>query len=220
MAPGATAVALVVRGHPRGGPPSGRDEIVARLRRAASELGETNPELLSGPSSLTPGGALVLPLSTPDAILEAVLFVADSTRPLPTTFAAAVCGTTVHGRDSDGSPAELHGSMMAAEAATSIALAAAEETDPRSGRVAVQLPEHDALLAPMIELVLLAYDRMTERQRQMVNLARRSDTQQRVATHLNISRQAVNQSLAAAGWRQIHRAEEAVRARLGSRESP
>jgi FixJ family two-component response regulator len=66
----------------------------------------------------------------------------------------------------------------------------------------------------MIDLILEAYDGMTERQRQVIALVRESGTQQKVAQHLGVSRQAVNQSLAAARWPHLRRAEEAVVGRI------
>ncbi len=60
---------------------------------------------------------------------------------------------------------------------------------------------------------------MTERQRLTISLIKKSDTQQQVATHLDVSRQAVNQSLAAAGWPHLQRAEEAVRDHLSALSS-
>ena len=55
---------------------------------------------------------------------------------------------------------------------------------------------------------------MTDRQRQVVALVRESGSQQAVAQHLNVSRQAVNQSLTSAGWQHLLRAESVARARL------
>ena len=68
-------------------------------------------------------------------------------------------------------------------------------------------------------MVLASYDAMTERQRQIISLIKESETQQQVATHLDVSRQAVNQSLAAAGWPHLKRAENAVREHLSARSS-
>jgi DNA-directed RNA polymerase specialized sigma subunit len=68
-------------------------------------------------------------------------------------------------------------------------------------------------------MVLTSYDAMTERQRQIISLIKESDTQQEVATHLDISRQAVNQSLTAAGWPHLKRAEDAIRQHLSARFS-
>jgi DNA-binding NarL/FixJ family response regulator len=209
-----TAVALAVRAHPRGGAPSASDEVTARLRSAAADLVETSPELISGPSSVSPEGALLLKLSSPEAILGAILSIAGNMRPLPTTFSAAVRGASRRGHFGGA----LDEVMIAWEAAASAALAGARGTDPREHRVAVQLTAPDPLVSPLIELMLRIHDGMTERQKQIVALARACDTQQEAATHLGISRQAVNQSLTAAGWHQLRRAEEAIEARL-SRES-
>lgn len=220
MAPGTTAVALAVRAHPRAASRSGTAEISDALSSAAARIGEESPALLAGPSTLSADGTLVLVLSEPKAILQAILEVADRVRPIPTTFSAAVRRPRDGGRGpgSGHSPVDrnpVSDKVMAAGAATSVALSWAAETDPAGRRVIVGHEEPDGMLGSLIELVLLVYDGMTDRQRQIVSLARSSETQQQVASHLDISRQAVNQSLAAAGWKQLRRAEEAILARLG-----
>lgn len=217
MATGTTAVALAVRVHPQGGAPSGDEPSVRALREAASAVGRRNPEMLSGPSSVSPEGVLLLALSAPGTILEAILAVADELRPLGTTFCAAVSART----SSDGGafPGSLESSVLAIGAAASLALHGVEETDVREHRVSLLAPGHDPLLAALAGMVLATYDAMTERQRQIISLIKESDTQQQVATHLDVSRQAVNQSLAAAGWPHLKRAEDAVRGRL-SAQSP
>jgi hypothetical protein len=182
-------------------------------------MGEESPGLLAGPSTVTSDGTLLLTLSDPSSILGAILSVADRVRPIPTTFSAAVHRYTGRESASDlsgstGDSGPLHERLMAAEAAASVALSRASETDPTGRRVIVSMDEPDGLLGSLFELVLLVYDGMTDRQRQIVSLARSSETQQQVASHLDISRQAVNQSLAAAGWKQLKRAEEAILARL------
>lgn len=215
-------MALAIRAHPRRTARAGAEELAERFRSAAARLGDRSPGLLAGPSTVTADGTLVLTLSEPAALLEAILAVADHVRPIPTTFSAAVHrsrGETAGRAARGGSPERedpLHDTVMAAEAATSIALSGASETDPAGKRVIVCFAEPDGLLGSLIELVLMAYDSMTERQRQIVTLARSSETQQQVASHLDISRQAVNQSLAAAGWKQLRRAEQAIEARLAS----
>ena len=217
MATGTTAVALAVRVHPRGGTPSGDEAVVRALREAASAVSRRNPEMLLGPSSVSPEGVLLLALSAPRKILEAVLAVADGLRPLGTTFCAAVsAGTAPHG---GASPNPVESSLLAAEAAASLALHGVEETDVKEHRVSLLGPGHDPLLAALAGMVLASYDAMTERQRQIISLIKESDTQQQVATHLDVSRQAVNQSLAAAGWPHLKRAEDAVRRHLSARAS-
>jgi DNA-binding phage protein len=85
------------------------------------------------------------------------------------------------------------------------------ETDVRESRFLVAGGGRGELVGTLLDLILEAYDAMTQRQRQIVDLVKTSDTQQQVATHLGISRQAVNQSLTAAGWPHIERAETVVR---------
>jgi DNA-binding CsgD family transcriptional regulator len=171
--------------------------------------------MLSGPSSVSPGGTLLLTLSAPAAVLEAILLMADELRPLPTTFCAAVAA----GRGGHDSVSRDHvgSSLMAAEAAASLALQGVEETDVREHRVSLLSPGHDALASSLACMVLASYDSMTERQRQIISLIKESETQQQVATHLDVSRQAVNQSLAAAGWTHLKRAESVIRDHLSAR---
>jgi DNA-binding CsgD family transcriptional regulator len=219
MATGITAVALAVRAHPRGGAPSGDDATVRALRDAAASVGSKSPEMLSGPSSVSPEGTLLLALSGPAIALEAVLMVADELRPLPTTFCAAVTA----GREERGevSPDHVESSLMATEAAASLALRGIEETDVREHRLSLLSPGYDALASSLACMVLASYDAMTERQRQIISLIKESETQQQVATHLDVSRQAVNQSLAAAGWSRLKQAENVIRDHLsaGSRRT-
>ena len=212
-----TAVTLAVRVHPRGSAPSGDEPSVRALREAASAVGRGNPEMLSGPSSVSHEGVLLLALSAPGTILEAILAVADELRPLGTTFCAAVAaGTGSHGRTS---PNPVESSVLAVEAAASLAQHGVEDTDVRERRVSLLAPRHDSLMAALAGMVLASYDAMTERQRQIISLIKESDTQQEVASHLDVSRQAVNQSLAAAGWPHLRRAEDAIRDHLSARYS-
>jgi DNA-binding CsgD family transcriptional regulator len=215
MATGTTAVALAVRAHPRGGAPSGDDATVRALREAAASVGDKSPEMLSGPSSVSPGGTLLLALSAPAVVLEAILLVADELRPLPTTFCAAVASGSVE--RGTVSPDRVESSLMAAEAAASLALQGVEETDVREHRVSLLSPGHDALASSLACMVLASYDSMTGRQRQIITLIKESETQQQVATHLDVSRQAVNQSLAAAGWTHLRQAESVIRDHLSAR---
>ena len=214
MATGTTAVALAVRVHPRGGTPSGDDAAVQALREAASAVGRTSPEMLSGPSSVSSEGVLLLSLRDPGTILGAILAVADELRPFGTTFCAVVsAGDGPLGETSGNS---IESSLLAAEEASTLALQAVEETDVREHRVSLLAPDHAPLLSALAEMVLASYDAMTERQRLTISLIKESDTQQQVATHLDVSRQAVNQSLAAAGWPHLKRAEDAVREYLSA----
>jgi hypothetical protein len=88
------AVALAARLHARNGSPRGDAEAVERLRAAAVALGQKAPEILAGPSDTTRDAVLVLPLASPEAILGAILTIADKMRPGKTTFAASVWPST------------------------------------------------------------------------------------------------------------------------------
>ncbi|MFH1690834.1 MAG: hypothetical protein ABIE42_11480 [Candidatus Eisenbacteria bacterium] len=212
---GTKAVALAVRAHPRGGAPSGDEATVRALREAAASLGRKNPEMLTGPSSVSSEGTLLLALSAPGAILEAILSVADELRPHGTTFCAAASAGV--GTQEATSPDRLESSLLAAEAAASLALHGVEETDVKEHRVTILAPAYDPLASSLADMVLTSYDAMTVRQRQIISLIKESETQQQVATHLAVSRQAVNQSLAAAGWPHLRRAEGAIREHLSAR---
>jgi len=216
MATGTRAVALAVRAHPRGGAPSGDEASVRALRGAAAAVGSKHPEILSGPSSVSAEGTILLTLFTTSSILQAILAIADELRPLTTTFCAAVSTGAVTTRPA--LPDHVESSLLAAEAAATMALNGVEETDARERRIALWAPEHDPVASALADMVLASYDTMTDRQRQIISLIKESETQQRVATHLGVSRQAVNQSLAAAGWPLLRRAENEIREYL-SRES-
>ena len=215
MATDTRSVALAVRVHPRGNAASGDEATVRTLREAAAALGRKSPEMLTGPSSVSPEGTLLLALSAPGAILEAILSVADELRPLGTTFCAAA--TSGAGAHEATSPDRMESSLLAAEAAASLALHGIEETDVRERRVAILAPAYDALASSLADMVLTSYDAMTLRQRQIISLIKESETQQQVATHLAVSRQAVNQSLAAAGWPHLRRAEGVIQEHLSAR---
>jgi hypothetical protein len=216
MSNSTTAVALAVRVHPGGGPPSGDRGAVIALRDAAATAAARDAGLLSGPSSITPDGVLLLPLSDPGAVLDAILAVADALRPMRATFCGAVGG----GGGTDGA-GHVESALIATEAASSMALRGIETTDAKERRVCLLTPDPDPVAAALAGMVLASYDGMTERQRQIVALTKDSETQQQVATHLDVTRQAVNQSLSAAGWPHLRRAEEAMRAHLspGSRRA-
>lgn len=211
----ATAVALAARAHPRGGAPSGDEDTVRRLRTAAAAVGKKHPDAMSGPSIMSPEGTLVLSLTSPGAILETMLLLSEELRPLSLTFCAALADRS-GGRSGGGAAGSIESAVLAADSVTSTALSGVSDTDIRERRVRVLSPEAQPVLASLIALILVAYDGMTERQRQIVTLAKECDTQQEVARHLGVSRQAVNQSLGAAGWPHLRRAEEAARVRLSS----
>ncbi len=159
----------------------------------------------------------MLSLTGPEEILEAILSIADELRPAGTTFCAAMSAGSEDLRATTGSTVES--SVLAAEAAASLSRRGIEETDVREDRVSLLTPAHDRLASSLAGVVLATYDAMTDRQRQIISLIKQSETQQQVATHLDVSRQAVNQSLAAAGWPHLKRAEGAVREHLFAKAS-
>jgi hypothetical protein len=161
---------------------------------------------------LTPDGVLLLPLSGPDRVMDAVLSIAGALRPAPSTYCAAIEG----GDGGDGA-SHVESALMAAQAAASAALHEILSTDARERRIRLMTPEPDLVASALAAMILASYDAMTERQRQMIRLIKDSETQQQVATHLGVTRQAVNQSLAAAGWPYLRRAEEAMRDCLARR---
>jgi hypothetical protein len=202
------AVALVARGHARDGTQLNDAETKDLLRAAGARLGEAYSGVLTAPSTVTQDGVLVLSLTSPEAILDAVLHVASELRPVKTTFCAAVVPR--EGAAATELTQRLEAAVLAAGTAESEASSRLLDTDPRECRAIVLAEEEDRLASVLIDLLLECYDAMTDRQRQIVSLIRESDTQQEVATHLRISRQAVNQSLAASGWLHLKRAEDSL----------
>lgn len=104
--------------------------------------------------------------------------------------------------------------MLGAHAADAAARAGLSETDHRDSRVRVVGPAAGPAIGAALDLLLSAYDAMTDRQRQIVELVKSAPTQQDVATHLGISRQAVNQSLASARWPHLESAAGRIAASL------
>lgn len=205
-------VALAARVHARNGTERNDADARALLRAAGASLTAAAPELVAGPSDITDDGVLVLALASPEGILAAILNVAEELRPEKTTFCAAI----VQGRpgtERDG-PESIETTVLAIDRAATKAIAGVAGADVRDSRALVLAPDPDPTLGAMIDLILEAYDGMTERQRQVIALVRESGTQQKVACHLGVSRQAVNQSLAAARWPHLRRAEEAVLGRI------
>jgi DNA-binding phage protein len=150
----------------------------------------------------------VVQLASPEAIVDAVLALSASLRPHRPTFCGVVAERT---RGDDAG-------LIVPAAAADRAVAGLAATDPRGPRTALFVPGEDAALGALIDLLLTAHDSMTTRQRQVVGLVRESDSQQAVARHLGVSRQAVNQSLASAGWPMLAHAEGVARARLAGPE--
>lgn len=208
------AVVLAARLHARSGAARNDTEAVERLRAAAVAIGEENPEILAGPSETTPAAVLVLPLSSPGAVLAAILSIAESLRPGKSTFAASI--VPLDGASRRGAEESVEAALLASDRAATTAASRIGDTDARESRVLILAPGRDGILDALLDLIVEAYDAMTDRQRQIVSLVRNSDTQQQVAKHLSISRQAVNQSIMAAGWPHLRLAEEAVARRLGS----
>ena len=95
---------------------------------------------------------------------------------------------------------DLEVAVLSAHASDASARAGLSETDHRDSRVRVLGHGAVPALGAALDLLLEAYDSMTDRQRQIIRLVKSSRTQQHVASHLGISRQAVNQSLASVGW--------------------
>jgi len=190
------------------------------LRRASGELVAGQAGLLALPGVVAPDGVLSLTPSSPEAVVEIVLAVASSARPERTTFCLAMRmpDDLIRERPEDGlthTPTrELEIAVLGAHAADALTRAGLAETDHRDSRVRVLGPGAARALSAALDLLLEAYDSMTERQRQIIRLVKSARTQQDVATHLGISRQAVNQSLASARWPHLDSAERHIGASL------
>lgn len=221
------ATALAVRLHARDGTGLSASSALERLRASAAALEGARPAALAAPPEVGADGVMVLALTSPTEALPAVLTLADALRPLKTTFSLAVVADgTGRARAEAGGPAAGAVSVgrrtragapdPLAELAEARARGFLKEADPRASRVVVTAREPRHAVAAILGLLLEAYDAMTPRQRQIVELARHSATQQEVARHLNVSRQAVNQSLTAAGWFHLRTAEEVVGRRLAA----
>lgn len=199
------AYALAVRAHNSDGGTATPPRVAARMRAAAAALGEHQPRILAGPTGVMGDGTLVLQLASAEAVLPAVLALASSARPARTTFCASSAPTAPV--DVPASGDRMESTLAAANLAATEASEHLPETDFREARVLILGPDPAELIGSLMGLILEGHDSMTERQRQIVDLVRESETQQEVATHLGISRQAVNQSLAGAGWHHLERAE-------------
>jgi hypothetical protein len=194
-----STVVLAAQLHTTDGRRRGDDEALRLLRGAAQAFASGHPETLTGAPSAAAEGVIVLHPAAGSALLDALLALAASLRPHRPTF----CGTIAR-RTPD----------IGRSAAVERAVARLADTDARGPRALMLIPDVDSVLGALLDLVLEAHDGMTERQRQVVALVRESGSQQAVAQHLNVSRQAVNQSLTSAGWQHILRAESVARARL------
>lgn len=214
MTNSSAAFALAARAHGRNGSVAESPETLAKMRAAAVSLGESRRRILAGPTEIVGTSTLILQLTSPEAVLPASLALASSVRPARTTFCA--CCARAGSRNSPPAGDRMESALAAREQAASEAAARLSETDFRESRFVVTGPRPADLVGVLLGLILESYDSMTERQRQIVDLVRDSDTQQEVATHLGISRQAVNQSLAAAGWPYLERAEAMALAELSS----
>jgi DNA-binding phage protein len=196
-----SAVVLAAQLHATDGTRRGDEGAVRLLKVAAQAFGSGHPGALAGAASATADGAVVLDMAIGAAVMDAMLALAAALRPHRPTF----CGCIVRRTTATGAPRA---------AAAERAVARLADTDVRGPRALVLVPDEDAVLGALLDLILDSHDRMTDRQRQVVALVRDSGSQQAVARHLNVSRQAVNQSLAAAGWPRLSRAESVARARL------
>jgi DNA-binding phage protein len=208
MTTSSDAFALAARAHDGNGDPSSSPALLGRMRAAVAALGQAGRRILAGPTGIVGETTLVLQLTSPEAVVPAVLALAASVRPARTTFCACRAGASSSDLPPAGDPMEA--ALAAAERAAGEATRRIEETDLREARVLVVGSSEANLVGAILGLVLESYDSMTDRQRQIIELARDSRTQQQVATHLGISRQAVNQSLSSAGWPHIQRAESAA----------
>ena len=195
-------------------------EALRLLRLAAGELSERRAQLLALPGTVAPDGVLSVTPSSPRAVVEVILAVAATVRPEHSTF----CVTTVTPDDvlREHPPDEIPQSptrdleiaLLGAHAVDASARAGLSTTDHRDSRVRVLAPAVMPAIGAALDLLLEMYDSMTERQRQIIQLVKASKTQQDVATHLGISRQAVNQSLASAHWPHLESAARHVVASL------
>ena len=198
---------------------------VRRLRQAAARLTEHMPGSLAAPGVVSQDGVLTLAPAAAELVVDLLLRVADATRPEKTTFCVTLTpkpdptNLSVHENTESaehGSPqsSALDAAVLSSHAADTLARDALSQTDYRDTRVVVLAAQNQTLLATLLDLLLEAYDAMTERQRQIIQLVNSNRTQQDVATHLGISRQAVNQSLASARWPHLDRAARRVTSRL------
>ncbi|MBD3349816.1 MAG: hypothetical protein GF400_11575 [Candidatus Eisenbacteria bacterium] len=206
------AYALAARAHGRDGRVLSTPDTVERMRSAAASFGEASRGALAGPTGLAGDGTLVVLLASPDGVLPAARVIAASVRPARTTF----CAARSEFPTSASSREAVEPAILVSDRALSVAAERIEETDFRQARFLVVGPSPGELVGTLIGLILESYDSMTDRQTQIVELLRESETQQQVATHLGVSRQAVNQSLTAAGWPHIERAEKIARRELAA----
>jgi len=193
--------ALAIRLHESGGTPRSDAQASATLLEC---VGLVAGARLVAPPEEGNDGAVVLRPDGPESLLELIERTADGLRPARATYGVALAGA-------NAPVASLDRVVVGADAVTTAALTALLATGLRSTRVAILAPARQPLLEALTSLILEFTDRMTDRQRQVIALVRDSRTQQQVAKHLGVSRQAVNQSLTSAGWHHIRHAETAVR---------
>lgn len=193
------------------------------LHSAATQLVDRRAALLRAPGAVAPDGVLSLSPLAPDSVVEIVLAVAAATRPEHTTFCVTLSPSTAGEsllrerpqRNAGTSPTrDLEAAVLGAHAADASARSGLSETDPRESRISVLGPAAARVIGAALDLLLEAYDSMTDRQRQIIQLVKSSRTQQDVATHLGVSRQAVNQSLASARWPHLDRAARDISSSL------
>lgn len=188
------------------------EDAVGALRDAAAALLEQERKLLREPGRVASDGVLMVVPASPEDALECLLIIEAATAPEPTTYCLAVAAPPGVLRERAGSAdattptRRLEAALIEAHAAETAARAGLAGTDPRDARVRVLASEPAPALAAALDLLLEAYRAMTDRQRQIVQLVKSRRTQQDVATHLGVSRQAVNQSLTSARWGHIEAA--------------
>jgi len=212
MTEGTVHTAMAARLHESSGAPRTDDDAERLLLRAAA----ASDHAAAAPPERTGDGSIVVRPVAPESLLSILLELTEAVRPERATFGLAVA----RGRTAPGS---VEGAVVGTDAATTGALTALLATSLRSNRVAILAPGRRPMLEALMSLMIEFSDRMTDRQRQIIALARESETQQQVAKHLGVSRQAVNQSLTSAGWHHIRRAEDAARkgmAALAERAAP
>ncbi len=200
-------VALTARLHDSAGTPRVDEAALETLMAAAERLVQGSH--LSAPPEPGGDGALILRPDSAGRLLDVTEDLADGLRPGRATFGMAITsGPRV--------PGSLDSALVGTDVASTTAMTALLATSLRGARVAILAPGRQPLIEALISLILEFTDRMTDRQRQIIALVRESETQQQVARHLGVSRQAVNQSLTSAGWQHIRRAENAAREGLAA----
>ena len=188
----AVTLALAARAHTANGRRRDDPEAIAILERAARDLSGSRPGSLLASPSVTREGVLLAEPASSSALLDTLIALSVSLAPVRATFCAAVL-------------------PLPRSAAIERAVQGLDDADPRAPRVVALAPDRDELLGALAALVLEAYRVMTVRQRQVVSLVKEIGSQEDVARHLGVTRQAVNQCLGSAGWPHLREAERTLR---------